>query len=200
MVPLQVVFTTTTTLAASPNPAIACQALTLTATVNGSGASKPVGTVTFLNGSAVLGTVTLNAAGLATLSTASQAVGTHSLTAKYAGNASALPSTSAGLAVTVKAQTTTTSLAASPNQVTVGQALSLTASVKGAVSAPAGTVTFLNGSAVLGAATLNASGVATLHITSLAVGGHSLTAKYVGNASALTSTSAGVTVTVRPGS
>jgi hypothetical protein len=96
--------------------------------------------------------------------------------------------------VTVNAQATTTSLAASPNPVTAGQALALTATVTG--SDATGTVTFLNGSAPLGTATLNASGVATFSTASLAAGTYSLTAQYTGNASFLSSTSAAVPVTV----
>jgi hypothetical protein len=54
------------------------------------GLPPPTGTVSFLNGSTVLGTATLNASGVATLSTTSLAAGTYSLTAQYTGNASFL--------------------------------------------------------------------------------------------------------------
>ena len=197
VVPLQVLSATTTSLAASPNPVTSGQALTLTATVQGSGSTAPAGTVSFLNGSTPLGTATLNASGVATLSNSSLAAGTYSLTAQYSGNASFLSSTSAAVPVTVNAQATTTSLAASPNPVTAGQALALTATVQGSGStAPAGTVSFLNGSTPLGTAALNASGVATLSTASLAAGTYSLAAQYSGNASFLSSTSAAVPVTV----
>jgi len=105
-VPLQVLDTTTTSLVASPNPVTAGQALVLTATVEGVGDTSPAGTVSFLNGSTPLGTATLNASGVATLSTASLAAGTYSLTAQYTGNASFLSSTSAAVPVTVNAQAT----------------------------------------------------------------------------------------------
>jgi hypothetical protein len=188
---------TTTSLIASPNPVTAGQALTLTATVSGSGTSTPTGSINFLNGSTPLGTATLNASGVATLSTTSLAAGSYSLTAQYSGNASFLSSNSAAVPVTVNALSTTTSLIASPNPVTAGQALALTATVSGSgTSTPTGTVNFLNGSTVLGTATLNASGVATLSTASLAAGSYSLTAQYTGNASFLLSTSAAVPVTV----
>jgi hypothetical protein len=97
---------TTTSLIASPNSVTAGQALTLTATVQGSGSTAPAGTVSFLNGSTPLGTAPLNASGVATLSTASLTAGTYSLTAQYTGNASFLSSTSAAVPVTVNAQAT----------------------------------------------------------------------------------------------
>src|ERR1035437_6461051 len=196
VVPLQVLSASTTSLAASPSPVAAGQALTLTATVQGSGSTVPAGTVSFLNGSTPLGTATLNASGVATLSTSSLAAGTYSLTVQYSGSTRFLSSTSAAVPVTVNASTKTTNtcLVASPNPVTAGLTITLTATVTG--SGATGTVTFLNGSTLLGTATLNASGVATLSTSSLAAGAYSLTAQYTGNASFLSSTSAAVPVTV----
>jgi hypothetical protein len=122
---------TTASLIASPNPVTAGQALTLTATVSGSGTSTPTGSINFLNGSTPLGTATLNASGVATLSTASLAAGTYSLTAQYTGNANFLSSNSAAVPVTVNAQATTTSLVASPNPVhTLARRCTLTATVE----------------------------------------------------------------------
>ena len=42
--------------------------------------------MTFLDGTAVLGTSTLDAAGRATLTTSSLPLGTHAITAEYAGD------------------------------------------------------------------------------------------------------------------
>ena len=59
---------TTTSLASSLNPSVFGQSVTFTATVvKSSGAGTPTGTVTFQDGSATLGTGTLNASGVATL-------------------------------------------------------------------------------------------------------------------------------------
>jgi hypothetical protein len=190
---------TTTTLVAAPNPVAVGKTLTLTASVKGSGTTVPAGTVSFLNGSTVLGTATLNSSGVATLSTATLALGSHSLTAQYAGNANSLASTSAAVSVTVTAavQSTTTTLVAAPNPVVAGKTLTLTASVKGSgTTVPAGTVSFLNGVTILGTGTLNSSGVATFPTSALAAGKYSLTAKYAGNANSLASTSTAVSVTV----
>jgi hypothetical protein len=54
----------------------------------------------------------------------------------------------------------------------------------------------MSGSTLLGTAALNSSGIATLNITTLAVGTYSMTAQYAGNGSFLASTSAAVSVTV----
>ena len=190
---------TTTSLIASPNPVATGQMLTLTATVQGTGSTAPGGTVSFLSGSTLLGTATLNSSGVASLTTSSLAAGTYSLNAQYAGNASFFASTSATASVTVSAQatTTTTSMTASPNPVATGQTLILTANVQGTGStAPGGTVSFLSGSTPLGSATLSSSGVATLTLTTLAVGTYGVTAQYAGDANFLSSTSAAASVTV----
>ena len=83
---------TTTSLSASPIPAANGQPVTLKATVTPASAApnNPVtGTVTFLSGTTVLGTATLDANGEATFTTALSA-GTHSLTATYPGNSTPL--------------------------------------------------------------------------------------------------------------
>ncbi len=196
---LQVLSSTTTSLVASPNPVTAGQALNLVATVSASGTGSMSGTVNFMNGSTVLGSASVNSSGVATLSTASLAAGTYSLTARYVGNSSLLASTSAAASVTVTASTaaTTTSLVASPNPVTAGQTLNLVATVSASgTGSMSGTVNFMNGSTVLGSASVNSSGVATLSTASLAAGTYSLTARYVGNSSLLASTSAAASVTV----
>jgi Bacterial Ig-like domain (group 3) len=188
---------TSTGLAATPNPLAANQTLTLTATVSGTGASIPNGTVNFFNGSAMLGSATLNSSGVATLSTTSLIVGKYSLTAQYPGNSGFLSSLSPGVSVTVDSASmgSSTSLAASPNPGTVGQSLTLTATVTSAIT-PTGTVNFYNGSALLGSATLNSPGVATLSTSALAQGTYSMTAEYMGDSGLLTSMSSAVSVTV----
>jgi hypothetical protein len=191
--------TTTTSLNASPNAVGTGQTLTLTAAVQGTGNTVPAGTVSFMSGSTPLGTAPVNPSGVATLTITTLAVGTYSLTAQYSGDAIFLSSTSAPVSATVSGQATmtTTSLTASPNPVTSGQTLTLTAAVQGSGSAaPSGTVNFLNGSVLLGTATLNSSGVATLTTNSLAAETYSLSAQYSGDAIFLSSTSAALSVTV----
>ncbi|MGC9292306.1 MAG: Ig-like domain repeat protein, partial [Acidobacteriaceae bacterium] len=71
---------TTTALSASPTSAVYGASVTLTATVASSGGT-PTGVVTFYNGATSLGTGTLNASGVATLTVAALPVGSDSLTA-----------------------------------------------------------------------------------------------------------------------
>ncbi len=77
--------------------------------------------------------------------------------------------------------TTTTTLASSANPSTVGQAVTLTATVVG--DTPTGSVTFAEpaAGATLGVSPLT-SGVATLVVDSFAAGDHALTATYSGDA------------------
>jgi len=88
---------------------------------------------------------------------------------------------------------TTTTLIASSSTVSYGSSLTLTASIL--PSTAAGTVTLYDGLTSIGSGTA-ISGVATLSLTSLAVGSHSITAVYGGSATYTTSTSSAVTVTV----
>ncbi len=85
---------TTTTLSVSPNIATAGQVVTLTATVTSGSLPVAVGTVTFLSGTQPLGTVQVKKSdGTATLKTRF-APGSDTLTARYNGPRSFLPSTS----------------------------------------------------------------------------------------------------------
>ncbi|RPE37315.1 YVTN family beta-propeller protein [Streptomyces sp. Ag109_O5-1] len=186
---------TTTALTSSPDPSVFGQAKVLTATVSAvaPGAGVPTGTVTFFDGMTSLGTGTLNGSGVATLSVSNLSVGAHSLTAGYAGTADYNSSTSAVDSQTVTAANTTTALTSSPDPSVFGQAKVLTATVSAVApgaGVPTGTVTFFDGMTSLGTGTLNGSGVATLSVSNLSVGAHSLTAGYAGTADYNSSTSA----------
>jgi hypothetical protein len=76
---------TTTTVSSSVNPSDFGQSVTFTATVTAS-ADTPSGTVQFKDNGSNLGTaVSLNGSGVATFSTSSLTVGTHTITADYSG-------------------------------------------------------------------------------------------------------------------
>ncbi len=103
-----------------------------------------------------------------------------------------------GVAAPTGTATTTTLTVPSPPLVS-GQAVTLTATVAPApTGSSAGTVSFFDGSTLLGTANVNSSGVATFSAQSLADGNHSLTAVYSGNSSSATSTSAAVVITITP--
>jgi hypothetical protein len=93
----------TTTLSASPSPATVGQSVTLTATVSSTSAGAPTGTVSFLDGSATLGSVSLSANGTAAYTTSSLGSGSHSLTAQYGGDTTFAGSTSAAVTLAVNA-------------------------------------------------------------------------------------------------
>jgi hypothetical protein len=93
---------------------------------------------------------------------------------------------------------TTTAVTSSANPATVGQSVTLTATVTPASgSNPTGTVTFLDGTTSLCAGTVSA-GVATCTTSALIAGSHSITAVYPGDTNFSASTSAAITITVNP--
>ena len=176
---------TSNAVTASAGTVVNGQSDTFTATVSTSTQSSEVptgGTVTFLEGGAVVGTAPL-VNGVATLSGIVLDLGSHSITAAYSGDASFCPSdstASAGVAVT---SPTVTAILASSATVNFGQSLTLTATVSelapGAAIPTGGTVTFSDQGTVIGTGLLE-NGVATLAITTLAPGSHTITASYSG--------------------
>ena len=175
---------TATALTRSANPLVVGQTVTFTATVKNGGNLVTTGTVTFLDGSTVLGVIALNAKGVAKFSTPSFAVGGHVITASYNGTTTF--GTSAGqLTQTVNQANTAATVGATAATTLFDQWVTFTATVatKAAVAGiPTGIVTFFDGSTVLGTGTLNASGKATFSTCSLAVGSHTITVAYAGDA------------------
>jgi hypothetical protein len=105
--------------------------------------STATGTVTFSDGTTVLGTGTL-IAGIATYSATSLATGMHSITAVYAGDPDDAPSTSTPLAITVTAPSF--QLSATPSSLTITQGSSGTAKIAVTpVGSYSGTVSFTCG-------------------------------------------------------
>ena len=156
------------TVSAAPNPATAEEPVTLTATVAQTGSSVPTGSIDFLNAGVSLGQASLNGEGTATLVVSSLSAGSYAVIASYSGDSNYPAGESGAVSLEVQSDTTTT-LVATPNPVTAGQALTLTATVADSGgSTPAGTVSFTNGSTQLGTGTLNSSGVATLSTAALA--------------------------------
>ena len=118
---------TTTSVVSSVNPSVWGQSVTFTATVSpvAPGAGTRTGTVTFYDGLAVLGTGSVNAAGVATLSTTGLSVASHSITAVYGGDGNFNGSTSAVLSQVVSKANTTTSVVSSVNPSVWGQSVTL---------------------------------------------------------------------------
>jgi len=180
---------TTTTLTSSPNPSTYGQAVSFTAAVTSKLGALPDGeTVTFKEGTTVLGTGTLSG-GSASLTTSTLKVGTNSITAVYAGGSNFASSKSNAVKQVVEKATTTTALASSQNPSNFGQSVTFTATVAPQFSGTlTGTMTFNNGSTKLGTVSLS-GGVASYTTTKLAVGTETITAAYNGSSSFTTSTS-----------
>jgi hypothetical protein len=90
----------TVSVSASINPVLLQSAVIFTATV-GATAGTSAGTVTFLDGATPLGTGTLGASGLATLTTSSLSKGSHSISATYSGDTSYAASSSSAVTLSV---------------------------------------------------------------------------------------------------
>ncbi len=169
----------TTTITSDTEPSTYGQTVTFTAVVS-STAGTPDGTVTFKNGSAVLGTVALSG-GQAAYSVSTLNGGTHTIKAVYNGSSGYGPS-SASIFQIVEPAATTTTLTSSLNPAPYGQIVTLTAVVTSVVSAtPSGNVTIKDGKKVLGSASL-VNGQMQISTSLLAEGGHTLTATYTGSA------------------
>jgi hypothetical protein len=190
---------TSTTVNVAPNPAAAFATLVLTSTVTAT-SGTPTGTVTFNANGTKLGSAPLNASGAATLSVAAPLPGTYSITAVYSGDASYNASTSAPVTETITAAASGTTLTASPNPAYQGQSVALNATVTGvAGQTPTGSVTFYDGSNTLGTAALSTSGTASLSVSTLSVGTHTLSASYQAAGAYAGSISAPVQETITPG-
>lgn len=112
--------------------------------------------------------------------------------AVYSGDGNFRPSTSASQTQSVNTGTTT-SLTSSRNPSTLGQSVTFTATVTAAAGTPTGTVTFSDGTNVLGSSRLNSAGRATISTTGLSRGSHSIVAAYNGATGYLSSASAPLT-------
>ena len=134
--------TTVTMPTTSLTPSTYGQAVTFTATASGAGGT-PGGTMTFFDGATALGTATLNAAGLGSLTTTMVAVGTRSITAVYNGNSQYAGSTSPARTQTVNAAATTSTLTISATSLQYSDRMTYEVTVTGANgAAPAQGVNF----------------------------------------------------------
>ena len=179
--------TTVAGLISSVNPAAVGTPVTFTATLTGN-AAVPTGTVEFLDGGGAIGTGVLDGNGVATLTTSTLALGTHPISVRYAATldfgAAASGVLSEKIVPVVSNLASAVVLQSSLNPSAQGQSVTFTATVS--VPGPfvnlvnSGTVQFLDGTAVIGSGTINATGRAVFSTAALAVGSHPITASYAG--------------------
>ena len=176
--------------------------LELQASVSGaSGAGTATGTITFSDtfdgNSSTLASVPLNAQGVAIVPTGLLAIGNHSISATYSGDASFQASAAGPITINVALAPTVTFLF-----VPAGALPSASVTMEAIVFAqtgsayPTGTVQFYSGGTALGSPVPVKNLLAVLATTQLAAGANSITASYSGDANFLSSSSTASTVYV----
>ncbi|WP_198152242.1 Ig-like domain repeat protein [Granulicella tundricola] len=168
----------------------------------------PTGDSSVLTDSYANGPYTL-ASGTASFSAPGLPAGTHAFTARYAGDGTYLPSTSAAVSVVVSKAASTLSMALTRTSVTSGDFITVSSTIGTAVtsSSPTGLVTFTNSTtgATLGTATAQSSYDTAGHTTAIAgftfnsnqlvSGKNIIMATYAGDGNYTSSSASSVTVT-----
>jgi len=171
-------FATSISVGSSVNPSSFGQSVTFSATVISAGGNIPTGTVTFKNGATLIANGTLNASGVASVSSTLLPVGAHSITATYTGDSLDGKSVSSAIPLTVNPAQLSMTLTSAPNPSTAGQAVKFTATITSSGHLPTGPVSFSYNGSLLGNGTLNASGVAVFSSTKLPSGSDTVTATF----------------------
>jgi uncharacterized repeat protein (TIGR03803 family) len=175
-------------LAVTPaSPIFVGQVATLTATVTGD-YGTPAGNVIFSVGGDAFATVALNASGVAVIKADTRALvpGTYKLTATYEASESSnyMSSTSPAVNVMLKPRgPTTTTLTVSPNPATVGQMVSVTATVTGQYGTPTGALDVYYEGNLVDSAGLSSGGVSSFNADTkfLTAGTYPIQADYGGD-------------------
>jgi subtilisin family serine protease len=179
-------------LTSGANPSIIGDTLSFTATVTPAGN----GSVQFMDGGTPLSGVIPLSNGSAWFTISTLALGSHSISARYTGDNQRSASISPALVQNVvKGNTTiTVSLTGGSNPALVGDTLTFTATI--APSTATGTVAFFDGSTPISGQVPLVSGSASLTISSLSFGTHSITAQYTSDNNYNGSTSAAFVETI----
>ena len=153
-------------------------------------ATPASGSVVFtdITSGTTLGTATLNNGAVSFSTTAITTSGANTITATYSGDLNYSAVSSSAVVVTVSSlAATTTTVVPNTTSVYVGTSVILTATVAPVPSTSA-LVYFYDSGRLLGSATVSTgSGLASLTVSSLTAGNHSITANYAGNTTQATS-------------
>ena len=189
----------TVTLTSSVNPASTGQSVTFTALTN----TGAIGSLTFLDGTTVLGVGGINASGIATFTTSSLAIGSHPVTASFSGDTNLTAATSAVLTEVISKVPSAVAVTQSTPVQLLNSMVTFTANVTTPNPTPTGMVTFYDGATSIGTAplstngtaivTLSSNGDAAYSTTTLTAGPHTITAAYSGDTTFMSSTSAPIT-------
>jgi hypothetical protein len=172
---------TTTALSQSATKVVVGQSFTLSAAVN-SQQGTPTGNVTFKQAGVPQTTVTLAAGSAQTPETAPSATGQFGYTALYTGDGTFGGSLSQRLLVNVSVASSTTVVSSSKKTSNLGQNVTLTASVAPQYSGvPTGNVDFFADGQPIGSGAM-INGQASVSISTLTQGGHTIEADYSGDA------------------
>ncbi len=192
---------TTTAVTSSANPSALGHNVTFTAVVASTASGNPTGAVTFtIDGQAEppVNLAVVNGVDQATFTTSSLVLGPNAIGAAYGGDTAFASSSATPLTGTVNAPpllATATQVTSSSASSTVGQTVTFTADVTGSgTAAPTGSVVFtIDGQAEppVPLSVVNGVARATLSVSTLAAGRHTVVASYGGDADDSPSRSSG---------
>jgi hypothetical protein len=192
-------YTSATNVSADITPSTFGQPAQFSATVTSTGPEAPTGSVTFVDGSKVIGTGKISINGLTILRVSNLAAGTHFVTAKYSGDTNTSKSLSTAATQVVNSASTGVSVLSKPNASKKGQLVTLTAVVTSPANPATGTVAFMDGSTLLATANV-VSGKATYATSALGSGLHQISAVYNDASNSSQSSSPPLAqIVVRPG-
>jgi hypothetical protein len=184
-------------LSSNSNPATTGTAVSFTVKLAGNSSTLPSGTVKLLDGTSLLNTVTLDPTGAATYTTSTLGIGSHSITAVYAGDTNYSAVTSTALIETINNANTSIALTSSVNPGTYGTPLTLTAAVTSNGGIATGSIVFTENGKQIGTGVLNAAGTAIFTTSSLSPGAHTIIANYAGDGKATASVSSPLVLVVK---
>lgn len=175
---------TYTTFSVSPQTLQFGTTVTFTAIAHSSdgGGGVPTGPIAFMDGSTRLATVPVDGAGQATYTNSTLTVGAHRVGASFIGTNGYQNSSSPRLTLRVKGASTT-ALSSIPNPAGRGRTVTFTATVSPVLlgaGTPSGWVVFKDGRTMLGKVRLDVNGQATLAISTLSLGTHTISATFTG--------------------
>lgn len=179
----------TGTFTAAPSPVVLGQPLSFSLTLVPATAT---GTVIFSIDNQPVANVPLagGAASFMLSDTSAIALGPHTATAVYSGNATLNPATFlSSLTVSPVVHPVTITLTAAPNPAVASQTVHFVATVHSAGPVPIGSIAFHDGVTTLGSVRLDPTGVGVFDTALLSAGTHSVTAVYAGDANSSPGTS-----------